>query len=84
MSREEVLQAVRDACAEILGVAPEAVTPASSLRDDLEADSLDLAEMVMALEDSTGISIAQDDLKDVKIVEDVISLIQRYVPAATS
>ena len=50
---------VRDIIVETLGCDAEAVTPAASLADDLGADSLAAVELVMALEEAAGISIAE-------------------------
>ena len=83
MGSEEVLQAVREICAEILGMSPSAVTPTALLRDELGADSLDFAEMVMALEDRTGVSIPEEKFKDVNCAEDVVGLVLRTVSAAS-
>ena len=52
---------VRDIIVETLGCDTEAVTPTASLADDLGADSLAAVELVMALEEAAGISIAEED-----------------------
>ena len=52
---------VRDIIVETLGCDAEAVTPTASLADDLGADSLAAVELVMALEEAVGISIAEED-----------------------
>ena len=52
---------VRDIIVETLGCDAEAVTPTASLADDLGADSLAAVELVMALEEAAGISIAEED-----------------------
>jgi acyl carrier protein len=78
MSSEEILQATSEVCAEILGVSPGAVTPSALLRDDLGADSLDFAELAMALEDRTGVQIPDGGFADVKTVQDVVDVVRRY------
>ena len=50
----------------------------SSFKDDLKADSLDLFEMVMALEETYGIEIPTDDLGKLETVADVISYIESH------
>ena len=52
---------VRDIIVETLGCDAEEVTPEASLSDDLGADSLAAVELVMALEEATGLSIAEED-----------------------
>ena len=51
------------------------VTEAASFADDLDADSLDLVELVMQLEDSLDVTIDEDDLGDVRTVGDAVDLI---------
>ena len=64
---------VRDIIVETLGCDAEAVTPAASLADDLGADSLAAVELVMALEEATGISIAEEDAANLKTVGDIMA-----------
>ncbi|MDY4818608.1 MAG: acyl carrier protein [Lachnospiraceae bacterium] len=54
------------------------MTMESSFKDDLKADSLDLFEMVMALEENYGIEIPTDDLGQLETVADVIDYIQSH------
>jgi acyl carrier protein len=75
MERTEAFEALREAAVEVLSVEPAAVTEAASFADDLDADSLDLVELVMAVEDRLGVSIGEDDLGDVRTVGDAVSLI---------
>jgi acyl carrier protein len=51
------------------------VTEQASFADDLDADSLDLVELVMQLEDSLDVTIPEDDLGDVRTVGDALDLI---------
>lgn len=57
--------------ADQLSVAPEKVTREASFKDDLEADSLDLFEMVMALEEEFGVEIPSEELENMATVGDV-------------
>ena len=61
MDREEVLQRIRDHLAAELEVDPARVTEATRFKEDLEADSLDLVELVVELEDRYGIRIPDDE-----------------------
>lgn len=58
--------------AEQLNVEESTITPESSFKDDLGADSLDLFELVMALEEEFGVSIPSEDLENIKTVNDVM------------
>ncbi|HKH04510.1 MAG TPA: acyl carrier protein [Acidimicrobiales bacterium] len=75
MNRDDALSALRTAAVEVLSVQPEQVVETASFADDLEADSLDLVELVMQLEDSLDVKIEEDDLSEVKTVGDAVDLI---------
>ncbi|MCC6339614.1 MAG: acyl carrier protein [Acidimicrobiia bacterium] len=75
MSREEILATLRDLAAEVLGADPSSITEDARLAEDLDADSLDLVEMVMALEDHYGIEIPEDDLEGVTTVGQTIDVV---------
>ena len=68
MTRDEVLGALREVATEVLDVEADAVTEDATFKDDLGADSLDLVEVVMALEERLDISIPEEDLADIKTV----------------
>jgi acyl carrier protein len=56
---------------------PEQVTPSARLVEDLELDSLDAVDLVVRLEQETGVEIAEDELKSLETVQDVLSLLRR-------
>ena len=58
--------------AEVLNVDEEEITMETTFVDDLGADSLDLFELVMALEEEFGVSIPSEDLENIKTVNDVM------------
>ena len=60
---------------EQLGVSEEEVTMEASFIDDLGADSLDLVELIMAMEEEFGMEIADEDAEKLRTVQDVISFI---------
>ncbi len=55
----------------------ENVTPESSFMDDLEADSLDTVELVMAFEEEFGIEISDDDSNSIRTVADAVAFIDK-------
>jgi acyl carrier protein len=61
MTREEVLERIREHLAEELEVDPARIDDSTRFREDLEADSLDLVELVVELEDRYGIRIPDDE-----------------------
>lgn len=82
MSRDEILATLKDVAVEVLGVEADAVVETASFKDDLEADSLDLVEVVMALEEKFEISIPEDDLADVGTVGQAVDIVLDRVAAA--
>ncbi|MFM8310606.1 MAG: acyl carrier protein [Ilumatobacteraceae bacterium] len=60
---------------EVLSVDAEKVTPEASFGDDLDADSLDLVELVMALEEEFGVEVPENELEDVKTVGQAYNLV---------
>ncbi|HEY5010464.1 MAG TPA: acyl carrier protein [Acidimicrobiales bacterium] len=75
MDRNEALSKFTDAAVEVLAVDPSKVTLDASFSDDLGADSLDLVELVMALEETFDIEVAEDELKDIRTVGEAFELI---------
>ncbi|HEY5262766.1 MAG TPA: acyl carrier protein [Acidimicrobiales bacterium] len=75
MDRNEALSKFTDAAVEVLAVDPSKVTLEASFSDDLGADSLDLVELVMALEETFDIEVAEDELKDIRTVGEAFELI---------
>jgi acyl carrier protein len=67
---------VMEIIANQLSVAKEEVTPKASFVDDLGADSLDLVELVMAMEEKFGVDIADEDAEKMKTVQDAVNYIQ--------
>ncbi len=76
MSSEEVFNKVKEIIVEQLGVAENAVTEESSFIDDLGADSLDIVELIMALEEEFDIEIPDNDAEKVVTVGDVVDYIK--------
>lgn len=75
MEQEEIFAKVKEVIAEQLSVEDDDVTADASFFDDLGADSLDIVELVMALEDSFGISIPDEDAESIKTVGDAVEYI---------
>jgi acyl carrier protein len=71
-----MLEKIREIIADHLAVGDLVITPETSFKDDLGADSLDLFELVMAFEEEYGIEIPPEDLEGVSTVAQVIELIK--------
>jgi len=70
------LDRVRDVIVDLLGVEPEKVVPEARFREDLEADSLDLVELIMAFEEEFGGEISDDDAQRITTVGEAVAYIE--------
>jgi acyl carrier protein len=75
MDRTEAFSKFTDNTVEVLAVDPSKVTMEASFGDDLGADSLDLVELVMALEETFNIEVAEEELKEISTVGEAFDLI---------
>ncbi len=75
---EEVETKVREIISEQLGVAVDQVTPGASFIEDLGADSLDIVELVMALEEEYRMEISDEDAEKIRTVKDVVDYIEHH------
>jgi acyl carrier protein len=75
MNRSDALEALRTAAVDVLQVKPDQVTESASFAEDLEADSLDLVELVMSLEEAFGIEVPEDELEGIETVGQAYELV---------
>ena len=73
-----MLEKVKETVAEALGADIDTITEETSFKDDLGADSLDLFEMVMSLEESCGVEIPTEELEEMKTVCDVVKYLEDH------
>ena len=73
-----VEQKVKEIICEQLGVSEEEVTPEASFIEDLGADSLDIVELVMALEEEYDIEISDEEAEKIRSVQDVVNYIETH------
>jgi len=76
MDHDEVFEKVKEVIVDQLNVEEDDVTEEATFVDDLGADSLDIVELVMALEETFGVSIPDEDAESIKSVGDAVSYIQ--------
>jgi acyl carrier protein len=72
---QELFARFRKCAIEVLSVSEEQVTPEAKFGDDLDADSLDLVELVMALEEEFGIEVPEEELEDIQTVGQAFELV---------
>lgn len=76
MSNDQIFESVRAILVDQLGVDEEAVSMDSNFIDDLNADSLDIVELVMAMEQEFGVSIPDEEAERIKTVGDAVDFIK--------
>ena len=82
MEMAELQEKVCSILAENLSVPEDKVTPTSRFQEDLDADSLDLVEAVLALEEEFGVSIPEEEMEGVKTVAQAIQLVAEKLGVA--
>ena len=81
MNRADAIDALTDVAVEVLRVEPDQVTEAARFKEDLDADSLDLVELVMGLEERFDITVPEEDLEGVTTVGKAVDLVLAKVGA---
>ncbi len=73
----DVFTDVKEIIVDLLGVDEAKVTPEARFREDLEADSLDIVELIMAFEDKFGSEISDEDAQKISTVGDVVKFLEQ-------
>lgn len=81
LDRGEVMTKVREHLATELEVDAGEINPETRFREDLDADSLDLYELVMELEDTYGVTVSEQDAARIETVGDAVDFVVARLPA---
>ncbi len=76
---DEVFEKVRAIIAELLDIEEAEIKPESRFREDLEADSLDLVELIMEFEEAFGSEISDEDAQKITTVNEVVSYVSKHM-----
>ena len=78
MSEEEIFNKIKDLIADNFEVDKDSITENTNFMNDLDADSIDLVEFILQLEDEFGAEIPDDEAEKIKTVGDAVSYIKSY------
>jgi acyl carrier protein len=81
MNRDEVMEKVRGHLAAELEVPASEIAEGTRFKDDLDADSLDLYELVMELEDTYGVKVSEEEAARIETVGDAVDFVVDRLPA---
>ena len=82
MSKEEILERVVQILAESFELDRADVVPTAHLFEDLDLDSIDAIDLVVGLQEETGLKLTEDELRAIRIVQDVVDLLHRRLGGA--
>ena len=82
MTDQEILTGLAEIVDEVAGVPADQVTPEKTFVDDLDIDSLSMVEIAVAAQDKFGVEIPDDQLKDLKTVQDVVDYVRKSTVSA--
>ncbi len=80
MTRTDILELIRGRLAELIECEPAQIQLETRLEEDLEADSLDLVELAMALEEELSLEIPDEELEGIRTVGDAVDFVAERVP----
>jgi len=81
LSKQDVLSRVTEVLVRSFDLDPDEVHPTAHLFDDLDLDSIDAIDLVVGLEESTGLKVVEEELVQIRVVQDVVDLVHRKLDA---
>lgn len=82
MTKEEIFARIRDVLVRSFELESDSVLPTAHLFEDLDLDSIDAIDLVVGLEEETGLDMSEDELKALRVVQDVVDLVYRKLGRA--
>jgi acyl carrier protein len=83
VTKDEVFNLIRGRLAELIECDPDTIKLETRLEEDLEADSLDLVELAMSLEEELSLEIPDEELEGIRTVGDAVDFVAERVSATT-
>ncbi len=84
MNRAEILDEISRTLVEMFELDPKIVTPEARLVEDLDLDSIDAVDMAAKLQELTGKRLAEEDLRGMRTLEDVVAIAERMLRDQTT
>lgn len=75
----DTFEEIKEIIVDLLGVEEDKITLESRFREDLETDSLDLVELIMAIEDKFGGEISDEDAQNISTVQDTVKYVESHL-----
>lgn len=82
LTKTDVFARVVEVLVRAFDLTPEQVRPDAELIDDLDLDSIDAIDLVVGLEEETGLDVSEEELKAIRVVQDVVDLVHRKLMSA--
>ena len=77
MTKEEIFAHVSRVLIDSFDLGPAQVKPEAHLIDDLDLDSIDAIDLVVSLEEVTGLDVSEEELRSIRVVQDIVDLVHR-------
>ncbi len=77
-SKDDIFERVATILRDSFGFEPSEILPSSHLIDDLDLDSIDAIDLAVGLEQEIGLDVSEDDLRQLRVVGDIVDLVYRH------
>jgi acyl carrier protein len=84
LNRAEILDEITKTLVEVFQLDPKIVTPEARLVEDLDLDSIDAIDLAVKVQDLTGKRLAEDDLRSLSTIEDLVAVVEKMLREQTS